>query len=91
MIKTKRISYLVLKNWELKDEKIIKKFQFTSLKKLLILLIKLQKFIMEPLIINHNNKNWKTVKISLKSLDVNAITEYDFKLADKIEKSFKST
>jgi len=39
----------------------------------------------------HNNKNWKTVKISLKSFDVNAITEYDFKLADKIEKSFKST
>jgi hypothetical protein len=51
MIKTKKIFYLGLKNWELKDEKIVKNFQFTSLKKLLILLIKLQKFIMEPLVI----------------------------------------
>jgi len=51
MIKTKKNAYLGLKNWELKDEKIVKNFQFTSLKKLLILLIKLQKFNMEPLII----------------------------------------
>jgi hypothetical protein len=50
MIKKKN-SYLGLKNWELKAEKIVKNFQFTSLKKLLILLIKLQKFNMEPLII----------------------------------------
>jgi hypothetical protein len=47
MIKKKN-SYLGLKNWELKAEKIVKNFQFTSLKKLLILLIKLQKFNMEP-------------------------------------------
>jgi len=50
MIKTKKNSYLGLKKRELKDEKIVKNFQFTS-KKLLILLIKLQKFIRDPLII----------------------------------------
>jgi hypothetical protein len=48
--KNKKDFLFRFKNWELKDEK-IKNFQFTSLKKLLILLIKLQKFIMEPLII----------------------------------------
>lgn len=48
--KNKKDFLFRFKNWELKNEKIVKNFQFTSLKKLLILLIKLQKFIMEPLI-----------------------------------------
>jgi pterin-4a-carbinolamine dehydratase len=35
MIKTKKNSYLGLKNWELKDEKIVKNFQFTSFKEVI--------------------------------------------------------
>jgi 4a-hydroxytetrahydrobiopterin dehydratase len=33
--------------------------------------------------------NWKTVKISLKSFDVNSITERDFSLASAIEEQIK--
>jgi len=63
MRKTKKTSYLGLKNWELKDEKNSKELSIYFFKGvILILLIKLQKFIMYPLIINHNNKNWKNFK-----------------------------
>ena len=35
MIKTKKNSYLGLKNWELKDEKIVKNIKFTSFKEVI--------------------------------------------------------
>ena len=34
--------------------------------------------------------NWKTVKLSLKSFDVDAITKRDIALAEEIEKAIKS-
>ena len=34
--------------------------------------------------------NWKTVKLSLKSFDVDAITKRDISLAEEIEKVIKS-
>jgi 4a-hydroxytetrahydrobiopterin dehydratase len=86
-----RISSLGLRNWELKDEKIVKNFQFSSFKEAVNFVNKVAE-ISES--IDHHpiiTINWKTVKISLKSFDVNAITERDFKLAEKIEKSIKST
>ena len=47
MRKTKKTSYLGLKNWELKDEKNSKELSIYFFKGvILILLIKLQKFIM---------------------------------------------
>ncbi|MGN6629183.1 MAG: 4a-hydroxytetrahydrobiopterin dehydratase [Candidatus Nitrosocosmicus sp.] len=33
--------------------------------------------------------NWKTVKISLKSFDVNSITTRDISLAEEIEKLYR--
>ena len=86
-----RLSSLGLKNWELKDEKIVKSFHFISFKEAINFVNKVAE-ISETL--DHHpiiTINWKTVKISLKSFDVNAITERDFKLADKIEKSIKYT
>ena len=80
-----RLSSLGLRNWELKDEKIVKSFQFTSFKEAINFVNKVAE-ISETL--DHHpiiTINWKTVKISLKSFDVNAITERDFKLAVKIE------
>jgi 4a-hydroxytetrahydrobiopterin dehydratase len=85
-----RLSSLGLKNWELKDEKIVKNFQFNSFKESINFVNKVAE-ISETL--DHHpiiTINWKTVKISLKSFDVNAITERDFKLADKIENSIKT-
>ena len=86
-----RLSSLGLKNWELKDEKIVKNFQFVSFKEAINFVNKVAE-ISETL--DHHpiiTINWKTVKISLKSFDVNAITERDFKLAVKIEKGIKYT
>ena len=86
-----RLSSLGLKNWELKDEKIVKNFQFVSFKEAINFVNKVAE-ISETL--DHHpiiTINWKTVKISLKSFDVNAITERDFKLAVKIEKGITYT
>jgi 4a-hydroxytetrahydrobiopterin dehydratase len=86
-----RLSSLGLTNWEFKDEKIVKNFQFASFKEAINFVNKVAG-ISES--IDHHpilTINWKTVKISLKSFDVNAITERDFKLATKIENSYKST
>ena len=77
-----------LKNnsWELKDEKLVKLFQFPSF-------IRAIDFVNEIAIIaerlNHHpiiTINWKTVKLSLKSFDVDAITKRDISLAKEIEK-----
>lgn len=78
-------------NWELKDDKIVKIFQFPSFMHSINFVNKIAE-ISE----SHNHHpiitiNWKTVKISLKSFDVNAITERDFNLAVDIENNYKST
>ena len=85
-----RLSSLGLKSWELKDEKLIKNFQFTSFKEAINFVNKVAEI---SEILDHHpiiTISWKTVKISLKSFDVKAITERDFKLACKIENSIKS-
>jgi 4a-hydroxytetrahydrobiopterin dehydratase len=77
-----------LKNnsWELKDEKLVKLFQFPSF-------IRAIDFVNEIAIIaerlDHHpiiTINWKTVKLSLKSFDVDEITKRDISLAKEIEK-----
>jgi 4a-hydroxytetrahydrobiopterin dehydratase len=77
-----------LKNnsWDLKDEKLVKLFQFPSF-------IRAIDFVNEIAIIaerlDHHpiiTINWKTVKLSLKSFDVDAITKRDISLAKEIEK-----
>jgi 4a-hydroxytetrahydrobiopterin dehydratase len=76
-----------LKNnsWELKDEKLVKLFQFPSF-------IRAIDFVNEIAIIaerlDHHpiiTINWKTVKLSLKSFDVDAITKRDITLAKEKE------
>ncbi|MER5174272.1 MAG: 4a-hydroxytetrahydrobiopterin dehydratase [Candidatus Nitrosocosmicus sp.] len=78
-------------NWELKDDKIVKIFQFPSFMHSINFVNKIAE-ISE----SHNHHpiitiNWKTVKISLKSFDVNALTERDLNLAVDIENIYKST
>ena len=76
-----------LKNnsWVLKDKKLVKLFQFPSF-------IRAIDFVNEIAIIaerlDHHpiiTINWKTVKLSLKSFDVDAITKRDITLAKEIE------
>jgi 4a-hydroxytetrahydrobiopterin dehydratase len=80
-----------LKNnsWELKDEKLVKLFQFPSF-------IEAIDFVNEIAIIaerlDHHpiiTINWKTVKLSLKSFDVDGITKRDITLAKEIENSIE--
>jgi 4a-hydroxytetrahydrobiopterin dehydratase len=71
--------------WELKDGKIVKSFQFSSFGDAIEFVNKVAK-VAES--INHHpiiTINWKTVKLSLKSFDVDAITNRDINLAKKIE------
>jgi 4a-hydroxytetrahydrobiopterin dehydratase len=86
----KMLSSFDLVNWELKDDKILKNFQFPSFVSAINFVNQVaeisESFDHHPVI----TINWKTVKISLKSFDVNAITERDFKLATAIEKNYKS-
>jgi len=76
--------------WELKDGKIVKSFQFTSFKDAIEFVNEIAR-IAERL--DHHpiiTINWKTVKLSLKSFDVDAITKRDISLAEEIEKVIKS-
>ena len=82
-----------LKNnsWELKDKKLVKLFQFPSF-------IRAIDFVNEIAIIaerlDHHpiiTINWKTVKLSLKSFDVDAITKIDITLAKEIENLLNRT
>ena len=71
--------------WELKDEKIVKSFQLSSFMDAIDFVNKVAKIAEE---LNHHpiiTINWKTVKLSLKSFDVDAITNRDINLATKIE------
>jgi 4a-hydroxytetrahydrobiopterin dehydratase len=71
--------------WELVDGKIIKSFQFPSFMDAIEFVNKIanvaEKVDHHPII----TINWKMVKISLKSFDVNSITTRDVSLAKEIE------
>jgi 4a-hydroxytetrahydrobiopterin dehydratase len=71
--------------WELVDGKIIKSFQFPSFMDAIEFVNKIanvaEKVDHHPII----TINWKTIKISLKSFDVNSITTRDISLAKEIE------
>ena len=76
--------------WQLKDGKIVKSFQFSSFMDAIEFVNEIAR-IAERL--DHHpiiTINWKTVKISLKSFDVDAITKRDISLAEEIEKVIKS-
>jgi 4a-hydroxytetrahydrobiopterin dehydratase len=73
--------------WELKDGKVVKSFQFSSFMNAIGFVNEIAK-IAERL--DHHpiiTINWKTVKLSLKSFDVDSITRRDITLAKEIEKS----
>ena len=75
--------------WELKDGKIVKSFQFSSFMDAIEFVNEIAR-IAERL--DHHpiiTINWKTVKLSLKSFDVDAITKRDISLAEEIEKLLK--
>jgi len=72
--------------WELKEDKIIKSFQFPSFMNAIEFVNDVAKIAEK---VNHHpiiTINWRTVKFSLKSFDVDAITERDINLAKEIEK-----
>ena len=76
--------------WELKDGKIVKSFQFNSFMDAIEFVNEIAR-IAERL--DHHpiiTINWKTVKLSLKSFDIDAITKRDIRLAEEIEKVIKS-
>jgi 4a-hydroxytetrahydrobiopterin dehydratase len=75
-----------LNNWALKEDKIVKILEFPSFMEAIDFVNKVAK-VAET----HNHHpiiaiNWKTVKISLKTFDMNSITERDFSLASEIDK-----
>ncbi|HKG31645.1 MAG TPA: 4a-hydroxytetrahydrobiopterin dehydratase [Nitrososphaeraceae archaeon] len=73
--------------WEVKDGKVVKAFQFSSFMNAIMFVNVIAK-VAERL--DHHpiiTINWKTVKLSLKSFDVDAITRRDIALAKEIEKS----
>jgi 4a-hydroxytetrahydrobiopterin dehydratase len=75
--------------WELKDGKIVKSFQFSSFMDAIEFVNKIATVAER---INHHpiiTINWTTVKLSLKSFDVDAITKRDIILAKEIEDEVK--
>lgn len=73
--------------WELKEGKIVKYFQFPSFMKAMDFVNSIAKIADT---VNHHpviTINWRTVKLSLKSFDVDAITKRDINLAKEIEKA----
>lgn len=72
--------------WELKEGKIVKSFQFSSFIDAIEFVNKVAK-VAEKL--DHHpiiTINWKAVRLSLKSFDVDAVTRRDINLAKEIEK-----
>src|SRR5919106_1910273 len=72
--------------WEVKDGKVVKAFQFSSFMNAIGFVNEIAK-VAERL--DHHpiiTINWKTVKLSLKSFDVDAITNRDIILAKEIQK-----
>ena len=71
--------------WELRDGKLVKSFHLSSFGDAIDFVNKVAKVAEE---LNHHpiiTINWKTVKLSLKSFDVDAITNRDINLATRIE------
>ena len=78
-----------LTGWTLEEGKIVKRFEFPSFMKAMDFINEIAKIAEDH---NHHpvmTINWKKVKISLKTFDVNRITEDDFLLANAIEKLTK--
>ena len=73
-------------SWELKDGKLVKSFQFPSFIKAIDyvneIAILAERLDHHPII----TINWKTVKLSLKSFDIDAISNRDIVLAKEINK-----
>lgn len=73
-------------SWELKDGKLVRSFQFPSFIKAIDyvneIAILAERLDHHPII----TINWKTVKLSLKSFDIDAITNRDIVLAKEINK-----
>jgi len=70
--------------WELKDGKLVKSFQFSSFMNAIYFVNEVAK-VAEKL--DHHpiiTINWKTVRVSLKSIDDDAITKRDIALAKEI-------
>jgi 4a-hydroxytetrahydrobiopterin dehydratase len=70
--------------WELKNGKLVKLFQFSSFMNAIFFVNEVAK-VAEKL--DHHpiiTINWKTVRVSLKSFDVDAITKRDIALAKEI-------
>jgi 4a-hydroxytetrahydrobiopterin dehydratase len=70
--------------WELKDGKLVKSFQFSSFMSAIYFVNEVAK-VAEKL--DHHpiiTINWKTVRVSLKSFDADAITRRDIALAKEI-------
>lgn len=81
---------LDISGWEPKDGKLVKSFQFSSFMGAINFVNAVAK-IAERL--DHHpiiTINWKTVKLSLKSFDVDAITKRDITFAKEIEKKLKN-
>jgi 4a-hydroxytetrahydrobiopterin dehydratase len=73
--------------WELKDGKIVKSFYFSSFKDAIEFVNKVAEVAEE---LDHHpiiTINWKTVRLSLKSFDVDALTKRDINLAKEIERA----
>lgn len=82
----KSIAEELVGEWELKEGKLVKLFQFSSFMNAIDFVNEIAKiaesFDHHPII----TVNWKTVKLSLKSFDVDAITKRDIALAKDIER-----
>jgi 4a-hydroxytetrahydrobiopterin dehydratase len=80
----KKIREELDKKWELKDGKLVKLFKFSSFMNAIYFVNEVAK-VAEKL--DHHpiiTINWKTVRLSLKSFDVDAITKRDIALAKEI-------
>jgi len=76
--------------WKLEKDKVVKSFQFPSFMKAIEFVNNVAKIAER---VNHHpiiTINWRTVKLSLKSFDVNAITKRDINLAKEIEKAISN-
>ncbi|MDP9289135.1 MAG: 4a-hydroxytetrahydrobiopterin dehydratase [Thermoproteota archaeon] len=77
--------------WELKEDKIVKSFQFPSFMNAIEFVNGVAKIAEK---VNHHpiiTINWRSVKLSLKSFDVDAITERDINFAKEIEKALPNS
>jgi 4a-hydroxytetrahydrobiopterin dehydratase len=77
--------------WELKDDKLVKSFQFSSFVNAIEFVNSVANIAEK---VNHHpiiKINWRTVKLSLKSFDVNALTKRDINLAKAITDNSKAT